>query len=188
MTVERWLVREPDEEVLWAGRPRVTPTLSRALGTVVTLVALAWVVFGGNGWILALVVLVSLLPAVWSTLRVARTRFVVTDRACYRRTGVLSLHVQRVGLRRIQDTSLRRGITGSLFGYGTIRINVAGGWGIGFTSIDGPEEVRSLLNQRLDDTDTLPGTLEQWEAIRDELRTLRSAVERYPPKASRTDL
>ncbi len=101
------------------------------------------------------------------------------DRACYRKSGVPSLRVQRVALRRIQDTSLRRGVTGSLFGYGTIRINVAGGWGIGFTSIDAPKAVQSLLRARLDDTAPLPGTLDQWVAIRDELRRLRTVVERH---------
>ena len=110
-------------------------------------------------------------------LRVLRTRFVVTDRACYRKTGVISLHVQRVALRRIQDTSYRQGVTGTLFGYGTIQISIAGGWGVGFPYIDDPREVRSLINRRLIDDSDLPGTLEQWVAIREELRMLRAAIE-----------
>jgi uncharacterized membrane protein YdbT with pleckstrin-like domain len=177
MTVDEWLVRGPDEEVLWSGRPRVMPTISLALVAIAAVVLLTWFVFDVSRGLTTLLALVGVTIGAMLILRVVCTKFVVTDQACYRKTGVFSRHVRRVALHRIQDVSYRQGITGTLFGYGTIQVSVAGGWGVRFSHIDEPREVQSLINRRVVEDSDLPGTTEQWVAIRDEIRMLRSAIE-----------
>ncbi|SDN19530.1 PH domain-containing protein [Halogranum gelatinilyticum] len=178
--VDEWMARGGDEDVLWSGRPRTTSALPAIAVGVVLVVA--GVVGGATqtqlavALVLATLVPIGLLVAVWGYLGVVRTRYVVTDRALYRRTGVLSRRVQRVSLGRVQNSAFTQGVLGTVFDYGTVSVEAAGGGAIAFADIDDPREVRALVEKQVGGGE-LPGTLAQWQAVRDEVRALRGAFE-----------
>ncbi|RDZ64994.1 hypothetical protein C5B90_01105 [Haloferax sp. Atlit-12N] len=177
--IDDWLARGDDETVRWEGRPRIQTVIPAAVVGLFILVAVAVAAAANGVPELAVVGLVGLLLPAWSYLRVTNTRFVVTDRALYRKTGVLSRTVQRVSLDRVQNSGLSQGVTGSLFGYGTVSVEAAGGGAISFEDVDDPGAVRDRIEGRNDrDGDEIPGTVEQWVAVRDEVRALRAALER----------
>ncbi|WP_424008609.1 PH domain-containing protein [Haloferax denitrificans] len=177
--VDDWLARGDDETVRWEGRPRIQTVIPAAV-VGLAIVVVAAVAAAANGVPeLAVAGLVGFLLPAWSYLRVTNTCYVVTDRALYRKTGVLSRTVQRVSLDRVQNSALSQGVTGSLFGYGTVAVEAAGGGAIRFDDVDDPGAVRDRIEGRDDrDGDELPGTVEQWAAVRDEVRALRAALER----------
>ncbi|MFC7129697.1 PH domain-containing protein [Haloferax chudinovii] len=175
--IDDWLARGDDETVRWEGRPRIQTVIPAAVVGLFVVVAAAAAAAANGAPGVAAAGLVGLLLPAWSYLRVTNTRFVVTDRALYRKTGVLSRTVQRVSLDRVQNSALSQGVTGSLFGYGTVSVEAAGGGAIRFDDVDDPGAVRDRIEGR-DDRGDLPGTVEQWAAVRDEVRALRAAVER----------
>lgn len=175
--VDEWMARGDDEDVLWSGHPRVTTALP---GIVV---GLALVVVGVGGAVtqnqpaLSLLAVVGVATVAGAYLRVVNTRYVVTDHALYRKTGILSRHVERVSLRRVQNSAFTQGVLGSLFDYGTVSVEAAGGGTIAFADIDDPRAVRALVERQVGG-DELPGTIEQWTAVLGEVRELRAAFER----------
>jgi membrane protein YdbS with pleckstrin-like domain len=172
--VDEWMARGDDEDVLWSGTPRVTTVLPAvAVGLVLAAVGVGGAVTQ-NQPALSLLVLIGLAIAVGAYLRVVNTRYVVTDHALYRKTGVLSRHVERVSLRRVQNSAFTQGVLGSLFDYGTVSVEAAGGGDISFADIDDPRAVRALVEKQVGG-DEIPGSLDQWMAVRDEVRRLRSA-------------
>ena len=174
--VDAWLARGTDETVLWHGHPRTTSALPAVVaGVVIALVGLAVVGSGGRPALLFAVPL-GVVVAVWGYLRVVNTEFAVTDRALYRKTGIRSRHVTRVALRRVQNSAFRQGIAGSVFGYGTIAVEAAGGGSIRFNDVVDPAAVRALI-ERETDVDEIPGRLDQWETVLSETRALRRALE-----------
>ena len=176
MSVDAWMARGTDETLVWTGRPRIQ--------TILPAVAVGVVVFGGalvaalafETPPLGVVGIVGLAVPLWSYVRVTNTRFAVTDRALYRKTGVVSRSVQRVSLDRVQNSTFAQGITGSIFDYGTVSVEAAGGGQIRFEDIDDPREVRELIDRRLGD-DEVPGSTEQWSAVLDEVRALRVGLD-----------
>ncbi|KTG08239.1 PH domain-containing protein [Haloferax profundi] len=175
MTVDEWMARAPDEVVVWEGRPRIQTILpSLVVGVVVVAGAIAGATVTNEPLVGLLGVFGVFLP-VWSYARVTNTRFVVTDRALYRKTGILSRNVQRVSLDRVQNSTFSQGITGSLFDYGTVSVEAAGGGGIQFENVNDPRAVRTEIDRRLGG-DELPGTVDQWTAVLDEVRALRTAL------------
>ena len=175
--VDEWMARGDDEDVLWSGHPRVTTALPGIA------VGLALVVGGVGGAVtqnqptLSLLAVVGVATVAGAYLRVVNTRYVVTDHALYRKTGILSRHVERVSLRRVQNSAFTQGVLGSLFDYGTVSVEAAGGGTIAFADIDDPRAVRALVEKQVGG-DELPGTLEQWTAVLGEVRELRAAFER----------
>jgi uncharacterized membrane protein YdbT with pleckstrin-like domain len=175
--VDEWMARGDDEDVLWSGHPRVTTALP---GIVVGLALVAVGVGGAvtqNQPALSLLGMVGLATVAGAYLRVVNTRYVVTDHALYRKTGVLSRHVERVSLHRVQNSAFTQGVLGSLFDYGTVSVEAAGGGTIAFADIDDPRAVRALVERQVGG-DELPGTVEQWTAVLDEVRELGAAFER----------
>lgn len=179
--VDEWMARGGDEDVLWSGRPRTTSALPAvAVGVGLAVVGVAGAATQSQFAVvaaLALLVPFGLLVAGWAYLQVVRTRYVVTDRALYKRTGVLSRRVQRVSLGRVQNSAFTQGVLGTAFDYGTVSVEAAGGGAIAFADIDDPREVRALVEKQVGGGE-LPGTLAQWQAVRDEVRALRGAFER----------
>lgn len=166
---------EPGETELWSGRPRLATVLPAAvLGVVIALVAIAAGTAAAEPR-LALLAPVGLAAPAWKYLTVTHTAFVVTDRACYRKTGVLSRHVRRIGLARVQNSAYRQGLRGVVLGYGTVVVEAAGGGQIRFHAVREPREVRSLVDRRAGTAD-LPGSLERWEAVLEEVRALRTTL------------
>lgn len=84
-------------------------------------------------------------------LNIKNTSFVVTSRGLYRKQGVLSRSVQKIGFDKVQNISFSQGVLGNHFGYGNIEISTAGGSGVEmrFNSIDNPREVEQVINRKL---------------------------------------
>lgn len=198
-----WLPLASDETVQWRGSPRIQ-TVIRSL-----VVGLAFVLVGlGALWYAAtqvgsvvlvalsvLAVLTGVVMPIWTLIRVRHTEYVVTDSHLYRKNGVLGQRVTTVGHETVQNVAYARGITGTLFDYGTVAFDTAGGSGtkLSFSNVDDPSVVQQLVeSQRTrygggDEfggvTETggdgaRPGTAEQWAAVREEVVALRRAVER----------
>lgn len=184
---------DPDESVLWTGNPR----LSAAVGSLVVGGALAVagaVLLAGPALPDAVppdafsappiagfaLVVVGLLAAGYRVVELRRTRYLVTTDALQVRSGVLSRRVKRVGLERVQNSAYRQPLAGSVFGYGTVSVEVAGGGGgLTFRRIEDPREVRALVDRRVElAADPIPGTVEQWEAVLEETRAIRAALAR----------
>jgi uncharacterized membrane protein YdbT with pleckstrin-like domain len=174
-----WLRLDPEESVEWETHPRL---MRAAPGVVVGLVIAVIAVSGGlaaDARLLATVVLAPL-PAAYAYLRVVNTRYVVTDRALYRKQGVVGIDLRSVEQRRVQNTRATQGVLGTLFGYGTVEIEVAGGADLRFADVYDPNDVRRLVDELAGGGRSVPGTIEQWRAVRDELRAVRRAMERQP--------
>lgn len=166
---------DPVETVRWTGRPRfatVVPEAVIGLGLAAGLLVMA--VVSSESWILLLAP-VGLAVPVWKLLVVTNTAFLVTDRAIYRKTGILARNVRRIGLERVQDSAYRQGIRGTLFGYGTVVVEAAGGGQIRFTAVKDPQAVRSLVGRR-SGAATVPGRVEIWESVLAEVRAIRRAI------------
>jgi uncharacterized membrane protein YdbT with pleckstrin-like domain len=181
------LLLHADEELLWSGSPRLSAAADAAVaGALLLAVAVAGFLFlpadrplAATVVLLALVALGLAIPLL-RLLQLRRTTFAVSDTAVYARSGVLSRQVRRVGLERVQNSAYSQSLTGSLFGYGTVTLESAGGEApVQFSRIETPREVRALVDRRVDRAaDPIPGTVEQWEAVLAATRELRTAVER----------
>lgn len=176
MSVDEWMARGADETVVWTGRPRIQTILPAVVVGVVAFAGATAAAVLSDAPLVGVVGIVGLAVPLWSYARVTNTRFAVTDRALYRKTGVLSRSVQRVSLDRVQNSTFTQGITGAMFGYGTVSVEAAGGGRIQFEATDDPRAVREIIDRRLGD-EGIPGSVEQWSAVLDEVRSLRTALE-----------
>jgi uncharacterized membrane protein YdbT with pleckstrin-like domain len=174
---DEWLRLEAGETVRWEARPR----LMRAAPGVLAGLAVAVVAVAGGVAVdpLALgLLLAAPLPAGYAYLRVVNTRYAVTDRALYRKQGVVGIDQRTVELGRVQNTRATQDVTGTLFGHGTVEIEVAGGRELRFADIHDPNDVRRRIERLGGGTSAVPGTVDQWRAVRDELRAVRRSLER----------
>lgn len=178
---------DPGESVLWTGSPR----LSAAAGALALgggLVAAGAAVLAGVALpdvppvppLAGLVLVgVGLVVAGHRVVEIRRTRYLVTTDALHVRSGVLSRHVTRIGLERVQNSAYRQSVAGSVFGYGTVSVEAAGGGDVAFRRIEHPREVRALVDRRAElAADPIPGTVAQWEAVLEEVRAVRAALAR----------
>ena len=91
---------------------------------------------------------------------------------------MLGRTVRRVGFRKVQNTAYSQSITGSMFGYGTVTVEVAGGDDLRFRRIEAPETVQRAIADRIDGTDEeIPGSTAQWQPVLQLVREIRAAVE-----------
>ena len=165
-----WLSLDDGEEIVWESGPdRRTLVPAFVVGIPLALV------------------LIGILVIVGEYLRVTNTRYVVTNRACYRKTGVLSRDVKRIEHEKVQDISYSQSVLGNYFGYGTVEISTAGGSGVemAFKSVPDPRSVQHLISDqrsrdrdrgRRDDGDARP-TDDVLAEILTELRAIREALE-----------
>lgn len=123
-------------------------------------------------------------PRIQKIIGIGITDYVVTSEGLYRKSGIFSRSVQKIGFEKIQNTSFSQGILGKSFGYGNIEISTAGGSGIEmrFISIDSPREVQELINKRIkhgkeDSAETGRSQKELLKMILEELEKTRKAVE-----------
>lgn len=166
MTGFDWLSLDDGEEVLWEGEPlmkSIYPAI--AVGIPLTL-------FFGLG----LVIIAG------AYLNKKNTNFVVTTQGLYKKTGILSRSVQKIGFDKVQNISFSQDFFGTRFGYGNIEVSTAGGSGVEmrFRSIETPKKVQQLINKHIKkdkQTETLSGE-ETMEKVLEELRKTREAVER----------
>ncbi|WP_254523341.1 PH domain-containing protein [Natrinema caseinilyticum] len=161
-----WLSLEADEELLWAAGPdRRTLVPAFAIGIPLSLVLIGLVIIAGE------------------YLRVTNTHYVVTNRALYKKTGVLSRDVKRIEHEKVQDISYSQSALGNYFGYGTVEVSTAGGSGVemSFAAVTDPKAVQRLISERIDRTRDEAATDRTSDdvlaAILEELRAIRAAVE-----------
>lgn len=79
------------------------------------------------------------------------TDYVATSDALYRKSGIFSRNVQKIGYDKIQNISFSQGILGKAFGYGNVDISTAGGSGVEmqFRSVEDPKSVQEEINRRI---------------------------------------
>ncbi|NGM67405.1 PH domain-containing protein [Natronolimnobius sp. AArcel1] len=128
-----WLSLEDGEEIVWAGGPDRRTLLPAFL----------------IGIPLA-IVLIGILIIVGEYLRITNTSYVVTTRAVYRKSGVLSRDVKRIEHEKVQDISYTQSALGNHFGYGTVEVSTAGGAGVemAFSSVPEPRDVQHLIGEQ----------------------------------------
>ncbi|UIO99208.1 PH domain-containing protein [Halobaculum sp. CBA1158] len=165
-----WLSLDPEEEVVWTGNPH---SMSLVPAFVV-------------GIPLSLV-LVGLFVIASAYLSRENTEYVITTEALYKKRGVLSRDVKRVGFEKVQDTSYTQDFFGTQFGYGTVEISTAGGSGVelSFDNVEEPKRIQELVNERIRARDGRGSREESKGDVLDEilaeLRAIRAAVEADPP-------
>ncbi|ELZ26460.1 hypothetical protein C474_19969 [Halogeometricum pallidum JCM 14848] len=161
-----WLTLDDDEEVVWSDTPHpasIVPAL--AVGLPLSLVLVG----------------IPIVASAYLSLR--NTHYVVTTSGLYRKSGILSRDVQKVGFDKVQNTSYSQGILGSYVGFGNVDISTAGGSGIEmrFGSVENPREVAELVNRRVKrstgtgEEDT--GKAAVLDEVVTELRSIRTLLE-----------
>ncbi|MDS0298772.1 PH domain-containing protein [Halogeometricum sp. S1BR25-6] len=172
-----WLTLDDDEEVVWSDTPHpasIVPALVVGLPLSLVLVG------------------IPIVASAYLSLR--NTHYVVTTSGLYRKSGILSRDVQKVGFDKVQNTSYSQGILGSYVGFGNVDISTAGGSGIEmrFGSVENPREVAELVNRRVkrstgtgeEDTDKA-AVLDE---VVTELRAIRSLLEADGPARGETPM
>ncbi|GAB7009105.1 PH domain-containing protein [Halorubrum trueperi] len=178
---------DTNESVEWAGRPRVTTILPAVVIGVLLLVSgIVVSVTTENPFFLAVVPLGVAIP-LWKYFALQGVQYVITDEALYVKRGVLTRSVTQANLETVQNSSFGQDITGSIFGYGSVTFEIAGGDDLSFRAIEDPRAIRALVDRTASNNDGLggndrresgiPGDLTQWQQIRDEIRAIRSSLE-----------
>lgn len=160
-----WLSLESGEAVLWADGPdkrTMLPTL--AIGIPLSLV------------------LIGIFIIVGEYFRVTNTHYVVTNKALYRKTGILSRDVKRIEFGKVQNISYSQSALGNQFGYGTVEIATAGSSGteMAFRSVQDPRDVQQLVSDRLSrprEGDEERSNEDVLVEVLEELRTIRRTME-----------
>lgn len=160
-----WLSLDTDEEVLWSGNPRMHSIIPALIvGIPLSFVGIGLLIIAG------------------AYLHIKNTDFVVTSNGLYRKTGVLSRNVQKIGFDKVQNISFTQGVLGNYFGYGNIDISTAGGSGVEmrFSSIEDPKTVQELINRHIkeDKGETAKSEHQLLEEILEETRKTRKLMEK----------
>ena len=174
-----WLTLDPDEEILWSGKP-ASETMYGAYLTGIPLI-----LFFGLG----LVIIVG------AYLSRENTDYVITDKSVYKKTGIFSRSVSEVEYEKGQNTSFSVGVVGRYFDYGNVDISTAGGSGVEMSlrGVSSPQDVQKRLSRRVKevqgsadvpDAETKGDVLEE---ILTELRAIRVAVEAGAERDSVTE-
>jgi uncharacterized membrane protein YdbT with pleckstrin-like domain len=194
-----WFSLDPGEEIVWTGKPRVRRIISNvatflfwslaafvAAFVVTRVVTVRLPVPPRAVWGVA--VLWALLQAVGPVrayLRTTHTDYLLTDRNVYKKTGVWSENVTRVGVDKVQNTQLKKDFFGNLFDYGTIHLSTAGGSGVEMSieDLDDPDvfrdELRGLMATASDrERETGRVDPEIIDTLVDEARRMRETAER----------
>ena len=176
------------ESVEWSGRPRITIVLPAvAVGILLISSGIFLSVTGESALFLAVVPLGIAIP-LWRYFVLQGIQYVVSDESLYLKRGVLTRSVTQANLETIQNSSFGQDITGSIFGYGSVTFEIAGGDDLKFRAIEDPRTIRALVDRTVSKDDgigggdwqesTIPGDLTQWQQIRDEVRGIQSSLER----------
>lgn len=199
-----WLRLDEGEDVVWTGHPR-TRSILRTVGrvavpVVVVAVAIAALLTTDQVTvpqqplfaILGLAVLYALARIGWAYVRIRNVDYVLTTTNLYKKTGVFSETVTRVGIDRIQSTQLTKDITGNLFDYGSIDVSTAGSSGteLRITDLDDPGTFQDALRERIRVVGAGSGgaaalDAETSQRVVEEARQLRETAERLVEVAGR---
>lgn len=171
-----WRFQFDDEKTVWQGNPRLSAaTGGIAIGIGFSLLALAVAVLVDRRLIIAGILGIGII--IWAVRRVQQTEYVITTRAIWAKRGVMRRTVRRIELSKVQNTAYSQSITGSLFGYGTVTIEVAGGGDLQFRRVDDPEMARETITSRIGDTsEEIPGSDDQWRSVLQLVRDIRITI------------
>lgn len=129
-----WVSLDEDEEIIWSGEPRIQSIVpALMIGVPLSVVGIGLLIIAG------------------AYLHIKNTDFVVTNQGLYKKTGVLSRSVQKIGFGKVQNISFSQSALGNYFGYGNVEVSTAGGSGVEmrFNAIEGPKEVQELINRQI---------------------------------------
>jgi uncharacterized membrane protein YdbT with pleckstrin-like domain len=162
MTVD-WTNLDSNEQVLWEGQPRMKSIIPALI------IGVPMIAFAGLG----------LLVMAGAYLNVKNTSFLVTNEGLYRKTGILSRSVQKIGFDKVQNISFSQGVLGNYFGYGNIEVSTAGGSGVEmrFNSIDNPREVENIINNKLKKAQSREERDEGGDRVEEELVKIRKILQ-----------
>lgn len=180
MTGPDWVTLDGGETVEWRGRPRFASAATEAaVALLVSVGSVALVLLAGLPWVVAAGGLpLGLVVAAAGLYPVYATDYLVTSRAVYVKRGRRARRVTTLELDRVQDVSYRRSAVGGALGYGTVTVEIAGGGDLSLSSVaDAREAADSIGRLARRSDDAVPGSVEQWRAVRDELRGVRAALE-----------
>ncbi|MDR5673817.1 PH domain-containing protein [Halalkaliarchaeum sp. AArc-GB] len=159
-----WLTLEEDEEVLWSSRPH----RSSLVPALIVGIPLS-------------ILLIGLVIILGAYLTYTNTNYVVTTSGLYKKTGILSRDVQKIGFDKVQNISYSQSAIGSYFGYGNVEVSTAGSSGVEmqFRSVPAPADVQELIDSRIERRDGRGGDDKEdvLAEILTELRTIRRIVE-----------
>lgn len=130
-----WISLDRDEKIVWSGEPEIASIVPALVIGVLTLPLMG----------------LGLLIMAVAYLTIENTDFVVTNQGLYKKTGILSRNVQKIGFDKVQNISFSQTAIGKYFGYGNVDISTAGGSGIemSFNSVAEPQQVQELINRRI---------------------------------------
>jgi len=158
-----WLTLDGDEELLWSSRPhRYSLVPALVVGIPLSIVLVGLPIIAG------------------AYLTYTNTNYVVTSAGLYRKTGVLSRDVQKIGFDKVQNTSYSQSAVGSYFGYGNVDVSTAGSGGteMRFRSVPEPAAVQQLINRHVKDAEPGDeGKADVLDEILEELRAIRAELE-----------
>lgn len=174
-----WLTLNEGEAVAWDGQPKLTTALPGVGTGIALLIGAVWRLNAQDVFVSALLGVAGVTIGLWTYLSVVNTEYVFSDQAVYTKRGVVGIRITESSLSKIQNSAFSQDALGAVFGYGTVTLEVAGGNDIQLRRIEEPEAVRRLVDQET--SKEIPGSLEQWRAVLDEVRALRKAVESQTP-------
>lgn len=107
------------------------------------------------------------------------TDYVLTNQALYRKSGIFSRNVQKIGLDKVQNISFSQGVIGKSFGYGNIDVSTAGGSGVEmrFLGIEKPKEVQETINRQTKSGREKESQKSERQLLKDILEELRDINE-----------
>lgn len=150
---DNWWFQADNETIVWRGQPKLSAATSGVGVGVVVCVLAATVAVLLNPWVVASGI-AGVGIILWAVARVRRTRYLLTTRSVWLKRGILKQTVRRVGLSKVQNTAYSQSITGTVFGFGTIEVEVAGGRDLRLQRIDNPESVQTAIADRVGRTET----------------------------------
>ncbi|MFB6101578.1 MAG: PH domain-containing protein [Haloplanus sp.] len=199
-----WLSLDADETVVWRGGPRIRRVLPTAAAATLWIALLVVAVVVRPRVVTATiptaalvgVAVLAALPALGAValayLRTTNVDYLLTDRNVYRKAGILSTHVTRVGLSTVQSTALSKDFWGAAFDYGTIAISTAGSEGVDlrFADLDDPDpvraEIRRLTGKHRTEGETSALDAATADTLRNEFGALHAAADRLERAVSET--
>lgn len=176
-----WLPQD-DNAVQWDGTPGFSTVIKPLLvGGGLALIGLGAIIYEylTIAGIVTAIVLGTVIT-VYGVVKVLRTEYVITKQSIWKRTALLGTDTTRVKISDVQNTSYSRSTIGKLTGKGDVVIEVAGSDNITFERVSDYKTAHSLISDwagRESLTDDIPGSIEQWQAIRQELRLLRKELQ-----------
>ncbi len=102
-------------------------------------------------WMFA-ILLIPIIPAIKKTLNYFNTELAVTNKRVIGKAGFIKSAALDAPLNKIQSVSVASGFGGKIFGYGNIKIQMAGD-SIVFCGIKKPDEFKKFLMNRIEEYD-----------------------------------